>query len=81
MSAFIAYAYIKKTNFKKNTDMKNKIATIKRKIKKLNEEHSKVYKSGFINYGGNMNAVRFKLSIIDEQIKFLQRELRDITNF
>lgn len=60
--------------------MKKQISALKRKIKALEKKHSKVYVQSFFNTGGNTNAVRFQLSMIQEQIIFAERELRDLQN-
>jgi len=58
--------------------MKKQISALKRKIKTLEAKHSKMYAGGFAQFGGNMNAVRFQLSMIQEQIMFAERDLRDL---
>jgi hypothetical protein len=58
--------------------MKRKIQSINRKIEKLKSEHAEMYYTGSLKYGGNMNAVRFQCSMINERIMFLERELRDL---
>lgn len=59
--------------------MKKQISALKRKIKNLKEKHSKIYASGYARHGGNMNAVRFELNMIHEQILFAERQLFELT--
>ena len=58
--------------------MKKQISALKRKIKTLEAKHSEMHTTGFAKFGGNMNAVRFQLSMIQEQIMFAERDLRDL---
>jgi hypothetical protein len=61
--------------------MKKQISALKRKIKALEKKHSEVYTTSFMTNGGNENNTRFQLSMIQEQIMFAKRDLRDLLNY
>jgi|LauGreDrversion4_2_1035121.scaffolds.fasta_scaffold03458_31 hypothetical protein len=61
--------------------MKKQISALKRKIKALEKKHSEVYTTSFMTNGGNVNSTRFQLSMIQEQIMFAKRDLRDLLNY